>query len=725
MQGMANNSAIDSLNTLLQEQSQRDTARVNTLNALAWVIYASDPAACRNYAVEGLAISEEIDYLYGRAKSYSNLGIGLYMASEYDSALVIFDLAIAAWEQHGDQKELAMAYNNKANISYMRGRYEIAIENYLEAARRFEAQNYIPGITATRLNIAMINEFLGQKEAALAEYEKCLAIYREQNNKQGLNICLSSIGIIKRDRGEYDEAQAMFEESLEVALSIDDKAGIAGAYINMGNLFRQKGDDQLCLEYHQKALPIYEALENRVQIALCKINMGGSYMDLGQPHRAEPLIKEGLALAQEMQDLKRAALAHKGLSDLYASTGNYKAALEQHKAFKAVKDSVFQQESDKSIKEMEAKYDSDKKQLELEKSELERQRQEAEFKARDEASQSRIVLLTSGGGGVVVLAIFILIGYRNKAKSNKIISAQKLEVEQQRDIATEQRLMVEEKNKEILDSISYAKRLQHALLPSQQLVKSYFKDSFIVYLPKDIVAGDFYWMHQVTLGNGDVLKLFAVADCTGHGVPGAMVSVVCSNALNIAVKELGIHEPGKVLDKVRELVIESFDESGEGVRDGMDIAFCSLKVARTGAKPTLQYAGANNALWVMRNNDQPIVANELPRTTLFTSETSGAQLLEVKADKQPIGKHESTIAYTTHTFELQPNDAIYLFSDGFADQFGGPRGKKFKYKPFRQLFMEASAQTMGQQYDLICQTFDTWKGNFEQIDDVCVLGIRV
>ncbi|MBL4669025.1 MAG: tetratricopeptide repeat protein, partial [Flavobacteriales bacterium] len=206
-------------------------------------------------------------------------------------------------------------------------------------------------------------------------------------------------------------------------------------------------------------------------------------------------------------------------------------------------------------------------------------------------------------------------------------------------------VLIENKNKEITDSITYAKRIQNAIFPPAKVVKEFLEESFILYKPKDIVAGDFYWLEHK-----DGKVLFAVADCTGHGVPGAMVSVVCNNALNRSVREYGMIGPGEILTKTREIVVQEFGRSDEDVKDGMDIALCSLE------GKTLEYAGAHNPLWVIRKGE----------------------ILETKADKQPIGQFDNLKPYITHSFELQKADSIYIFSDGYVDQFGGEKGKKFK-----------------------------------------------
>lgn len=297
-----------------------------------------------------------------------------------------------------------------------------------------------------------------------------------------------------------------------------------------------------------------------------------------------------------------------------------------------------------------------------------------------------------------------------------------------------QKHTIEEKNREVRDSITYAKRLQEAILPSVNDIQAALPDSFILYLPKDIVAGDFYWFEQIssefrelssektshpkiselTTPNSKLI-LFAAADSTGHGVPGAMVSVVCSNALNRTVNEFRIHEPGKILTKTRDLVLETFAKSQSDVKDGMDISLISLEFGVVSSEtsssspnsklktPILNFSGANNSAWIIR----------------------GGELIELKADRQPVGKTEFPKPFTNHIFELQKGDAIYLHTDGFTDQFGGPKGKKFMAANLKKLLLSIQHLKMSEQEKVIREAFDAWKGEVEQIDDVCVVGIRI
>lgn len=306
---------------------------------------------------------------------------------------------------------------------------------------------------------------------------------------------------------------------------------------------------------------------------------------------------------------------------------------------------------------------------------------------QEKKEKQKVISYAIGGGLVLVLGFLLFVFNRLRVTRN-----QKVVIENQRDKVNIQKTEIEEQHKEIKDSMEYAKRIQSAILPPSKLVKEYLQQSFILYKPKDIVAGDFYWMEHI---GGKVL--FAAADCTGHGVPGAMVSVICNGALNRSVREFELSEPGKILDKAREIVIQEFEKSEEEVKDGMDIALCSLE----GMK--LEYAGAHNPLWIVRKGE----------------------IIETKANKQPIGKFDKQTGYITHSFDLEVGDTIYIFSDGYVDQFGGEKGKKFKAKAFRNLLLSIQEKSMEEQKILIDDAFEAWRGSLEQIDDVCVIGVRV
>ncbi|HEY9082123.1 MAG TPA: YfiR/HmsC family protein [Vicingaceae bacterium] len=318
---------------------------------------------------------------------------------------------------------------------------------------------------------------------------------------------------------------------------------------------------------------------------------------------------------------------------------------------------------------------------------------------------------------LVIVSVLGLLAYRSyklKKKANILIAQQKHEIEAQ--------------HKEIRDSIDYAKRIQQAIIPPIKIIEQHLKDCFVIYQPKDVVSGDFYWLESLPLppsegggtpspsgraGEGHIF--FAACDCTGHGVPGAMVSVICNNALKRSVNEFKLTTPGEILDKTREIVVQEFEKSEDEVKDGMDIALCSLKfqipdskLNETETLATLQYSGANNSLYIISKNA-----------------TGENELIEIKPNKQAIGKVDNPTPFTTHSISLKKGDTIYVFTDGYADQFGGEKGKKMMYKPFKNLLLGIQDKSMNEQKIILEQHFKEWKGDLEQVDDVCIIGMRI
>lgn len=299
-----------------------------------------------------------------------------------------------------------------------------------------------------------------------------------------------------------------------------------------------------------------------------------------------------------------------------------------------------------------------------------------------ELQQEKTQRYTLYGGLVLVILFALFVWSRFKLTSR------------QKGIIEQQKLVVEAHQQEILDSITYAKRLQDAILSPLDFIKENTRDFFILYKPKDIVAGDFYWAEKV-----DNYFFVAAADCTGHGVPGAMVSMVCCNALNRTVNEFGITDTGAILDNVKMLVLDVFKKSGETINDGMDISLCRINQLTK----EIQWSGANNPLWYVQNGE----------------------LKNIRADKQHIGKTDISSPFTSHILPGSNDTTLYLFTDGLADQFGGPHGKKFKIKQFCDLIIQHSALKLQQQSDVFDEVFMEWKGELEQVDDVCVIGIKI
>ena len=428
-------------------------------------------------------------------------------------------------------------------------------------------------------------------------------------------------------------------------------------------------------EFYFKGLQYREKYGDMSDLADSYSNYGYMIYEEGKYDEANNYFQKALVIDRHTGNKDRLLLVFKYISEMCLAKKDFKSAYYYADSARIYKDSIINETNVSSLNEMSQKFDSEKKQLQIESLGKENTLKEKENK------QQQLILIIVAIALIVsiVLGVSVLKQYKDKKKANYII--------------VEQKEILEEKQKEIIDSITYAKHLQEAILPTEEFIKEHLPQSFILYKPKDIVAGDFYWLEH----KEDYIFI-AAADCTGHGVPGAMVSVVCSNALNRVVKEFNITEPGKILDKTRELVLETFARSNKNVKDGMDISLCCIH-SKTNQ---VLWSGANNPLWYIENQE----------------------LKEITANKQAIGKTENPQNFTTHRINLNKGDSIYLFTDGFADQFGGPKGKKLKYKTFKEYLINHSSLSMNEQKDVLEKYFNTWKGNLEQVDDVCVIGIR-
>ena len=271
------------------------------------------------------------------------------------------------------------------------------------------------------------------------------------------------------------------------------------------------------------------------------------------------------------------------------------------------------------------------------------------------------------------------------------------EVVKQKDEIDNQKSKLEELYKDVTDSIRYAKRLQDSILPPKRYIESLFPSSFVLFKPKDIVSGDFYWMNKIGSKH-----IFAAVDCTGHGVPGAFMSLVGANGLNAAVKEHRLQNPGKILDDLNNYASESLYKQGDenAIRDGMDIAICSIDYK----KMLLEYAGAYNPLYIVRDNE----------------------IVITKGDKFAIGSFNPyTKSFATHKIPLLAGDIVYIFSDGYADQFGGLKGNKYMYKQFRETLLSIKDLPMEDQRLALDSKIETWKGSYEQVDDILIIGVQI
>ncbi|MCB9361622.1 MAG: tetratricopeptide repeat protein [Flavobacteriales bacterium] len=616
----------------------------------------------------------------------------------YGQKDVKLDSLISSFSNTLNDTLKAECANDIANRYYYNSNYQKSIEYNLKAFSLFETLNNNSGKGNSYSQIGVVYYRMENWEKSVEYFKKALEIAIKAKNFEDQGRFLNNLGNVYEKQGNYSEALAYHQKSLIIKQEFGDSLSISKSLSNIGNMYYHKQEYAKAISYYKKSMNIKLKTKDNIGLSNVLQNIGFTYLKLKDYSNALSFVKEGLNIANKEKISYYQLSAYSKLSDIYYEIKNYKEAHHYLSLHNNLKDSLDKINNAKLIAEMDAKFEAEKKDNEIALQQLEIEKKNTEVQL-----QSTQKIWFAIGLFLALVLLFVAIrGIKQKQKTNQL-----LEIKNN---------LIEEKNKEITDSITYAKRIQEAILPPSSLLNKYLKDGFVFYKPKDIVAGDFYWMH--VLKNDTIL--FAVADCTGHGVPGAMVSVICHHSLNRAVREYSLTDPGLILDKTREFVIDTFAQNNEfNVRDGMDIALCAINYK----KKTLQFSGANNPLYILSNNEQTI--KSLPKKHRVECEY-GILLHEIKGTKQPIGSYNTELKpFVTHNFELNNGDIIYLFTDGYADQFGGDKNKKLKYGPFKKLLMLNSKINMDNQQVALSNFFNEWKGNMDQVDDVCVMGIKI
>jgi serine phosphatase RsbU (regulator of sigma subunit) len=391
------------------------------------------------------------------------------------------------------------------------------------------------------------------------------------------------------------------------------------------------------------------------------------------------------------------------LAVAYDKKNDYKNALHYAELYSNLNDSVMNTENAKVITEMQARFETEKKEKAIELLRKDKNIRELHMGQQEANIHRQRIIIYSVIGGlilIIVLIFFIWKSYREKKKIHIGLERKNTEINVQKNL-------IEEKNIFITDSIDSARNIQNAILPPDEIISKHIPDSFIFFMPKDIVSGDFYWMSTPTAG----CVLLASIDCTGHGVPGAFMSVMAFNMLENIIADKKLSQPSLILDELNKTVLETLHQETENssAKYGMDISLISIN------KNEIQFAGAHNSLLIVNTKDSFFPEGEIPKA-------EGA-VIELKADKVTIGM--ATEKFTNHTIEAQKGDMLYMFTDGYPDQKGGPQNKKFFSGEFKNMLASLSQKNTPEQKEILQKTFSDWKGNNEQIDDVLVIGIRI
>lgn len=681
-----------------------DTNRVNQYYELAAFFKYSDPDSALHFLEEGITLSQSINFKEGEARLHLLTGETYVIKGIFSKSITSYEKALAIYRETKKDNQVGETLSSIGRVYEKKGDYENAISNYIQSLKIREKLKDKKGIASSLNSIGVIYLATDDTMNARISFEKAFKLISEVQNKNGIALVLNNLGLVYDKMGKTDTALTYFNQSLKILEEIENTSSISMVITNIGNQYLKKEEYDKALDYYKQSLAIKEQVGDLTGIINVYINMGDVYQKQNKINDAINQINKALELAKEIRFLDGIKNCYNILRDLYETTGNWKEAYDAIYNFSLYRDTLINENNSKVLLQLREEYEADKREKEIALQKAENEQNQAII----EQQTTQIYAFTVGVILLLILAVVILNGYRQKRKANKLLEAQNFEISHQKEV-------IEEKNNDIMASITYAQRIQHAILPPIKLVRENLPNSFILYRPKDIVSGDFYWM--------DFKKPYAhfsVVDCTGHGVPGAFMSIVGHNGLNQAVNEYKLVHPGDILDKLNDLVESTLHKSEDSnVKDGMDIALCSLNLTSN----VLEYAGANNPMYIIRRKPEPFIHNGV---TLSPSvENDEYALYEIKANKQPIGAYINRVPFTNHTIPLQDNDSIYIFSDGFPDQFGGPDGKKFKYKPFKELLLNLQKDSLQEQCRLLDETMIKWRGSYEQIDDICIIGLKV
>lgn len=642
---VSQNSNIDSCINALKI-AKEDTNKVILLNEIAWDISYTSLQKGIDYSDQAYELAKKLKY----ERSFSR----------------IFNTQGAVY---ADMAETAKALNL-----------------FLEGLKYAKKYNQVGVEVALYNSLGNLYNKLDGTQKALSYYLQSVETSLKNKYKKPPVVAYSNISGIYAAVGKLDSAMFYVNLCVDYNLKINDKTGLANNYITLSEIFLELKNKQKCLIYAQKAFDEAKSINDLYTLSHTCIQLSDAYYFNNNIQLAINALNDARIYASKTGDIPVLELSAENLSSYYEELGDFKNGLKYFKEYKLYKDSALNNESIQQEKNAEAKYENEKKQKEIE---LLGEKQ----KLNEEQNQKKKIYLIASFIGIAVLIFVSVILYRNnilKQKTNKDLESFNKEINHQKEL-------IEVKNKEIVDSINYAKRIQQSILTSDAYFKKHTTDFFILFKPKDIVSGDFYWAL-----NYDGKFIVMTADCTGHGVPGAMMSMMGMNFLNEIVNERKISNPAEILNQLRTDIIKALNPEGSLIetKDGMDCCLCSFDFNNM----KINYSNANNSFYIIRNNE----------------------LIISKSNKMPVGAgHSANIPFLEYEMEIKKDDLVITFTDGYADQFGGQKGKKFKYKQLEELLISNAHLPLSDIKIKLNHTIEFWKGELEQVDDICVIGIKV
>lgn len=666
--------------------------RVDLLNRLGKEYENAEPIQARNYVQEALELSKAIRYPLGEAQAHKNIG----------------------------------------NIYLLQGNTSQALEYFLRALQVFESIQNKPGIAETLNNIGIVYQKLRNYKEAEHYYLQTLEIDEETNDKQGQASTLNNIGDIYYQQDKLEAALRYYNRSMKIRKEMNDQAGVAVSLKNIGLVYYDENKYREALENYFLSLEIDRDLDNNSNIAATLDNIASSYLKLEKIDSALIFAEQSLYIAESL-DLKQEIIqASFTLADIHATLGNFKEAYQYQLEHIVTKDDFFNEDNKKKIKDLQTSY-------ELERERLENTRLSQENELLSKTRQRNILFIIALAGGLILVSTIVIILYRanrQKLMANQLLKMQNAEIIQQkeeilaqRDAIEKQRDEIERKNTEIKrknhnieSSILYAQRIQNAILPYEDVIDQTLPLNFIYYRPRDVVSGDFYYFAKVEpqavyekrsafddaprvlSGVTNEKIVLAAIDCTGHGVPGAFMSMIGDSLMNQIVIDKKITQTDVILEKMDAGVRKALKQSESHNRDGMDMALCVIDQE----SKTIEYAGAKNPLVYMKDKQ----LHEIKGSIYSVGGWSGDVMRNMNFKKHTISYADSPIT-------------LYLFSDGYQDQLGGPDDKKFMRRRFKELLLEIHQEPMTYQYHILDKTLKEWMGSRKQLDDILVMGVRL
>ncbi len=722
----------------LDDQRAKNTTLANLGNV--YLDQGNYSKALESY-FKSLKFKRKLNDQRGIAITLGNIGVVYKKKAQYSKALEYYYKALDTSKELGAKRLMSIWLNNIANVYSDQGRYPKALEYYLKALKIRKKLGNKRGIAGTLENLGSIYDEKGDNTKALKYYQKALSISKELGDKSLTAIALSNIGNIYKNQENYVKALEYYNQALRIKKKMKVKSSIAftlGRIVELYTRVYQQSDSvrklflkatfpQLPTEEFQgpssyragrllldtaftiqrKALEINKEIGANKNISINYRNIGYIFQIKKQYRNARQYYHRAYELADSIGSLPEEKKSARRLYQVYKALDRPNQALKWHERYITHKDSLFNKEKQKEIGKLETRYKWQQKQL---KDSLQHAKEirAQKLKHQHEIQQQRYMLYSAGGGLLIVLVFAGILYNRFRV------------TQRQRDLIQKQKQVVDAKNREITSSINYAKRIQDALLKEEEHVTPDLFPHFVLLKPQATVSGDFHW----SVKKGEEWYV-AVADCTGHGVPGGFLTMLGSAFLNEITAVSGQVPPAEILNQLRDRFVKELGEheskkAGEfRMRDGMDISLLRVNLKTNKA----QWAGAKNPLYVVREKNK----SNLNGQKINKVENEDYKLFDVKADRQSISYVQEPQPFTNHKFQLQKNDALYLFSDGFPDQFGGPRGKKYMYKRFKKLLTDIQEQKFSEQHQYLEETIENWmdQNDEKQIDDICVLGIKI